>query len=130
MTAFSELRRFRRQSSFRTWLLTIAWRTAINRRRRVVWWLRRRIEDRADPPATTASPEADAARREMSGALAAEIRSLSPKLRDALLLAGAGQCTYGEIAAMLNVPVGTVKWRVSEARRVLRARMEARGHAV
>ena len=34
---------------------------------------------------------------------------------------------YAEIAAMLNQPVGTVKWRVSEARRVLRAKLARLG---
>jgi DNA-directed RNA polymerase specialized sigma24 family protein len=45
-------------------------------------------------------------------------------LRDALLLAGSGDYTYEQIAGMLGVPVGTVKWRVAEARRVLRVKME------
>jgi DNA-directed RNA polymerase specialized sigma24 family protein len=30
---------------------------------------------------------------------------------------------------MLNVPVGTVKWRVSEARRRIRERLAASGYA-
>ena len=49
----------------------------------------------------------------------AAIAALSPKLRDTLLLASSGDHAYDEIAAMLNVPVGTVKWRVAEARRLL-----------
>ena len=54
-------------------------------------------------------------------------RPLSPKLRDALLLALSGQFAYGEMAMLLNVPAGTVKWRVSEARKQVRARLGARG---
>jgi RNA polymerase sigma-70 factor (ECF subfamily) len=45
------------------------------------------------------------------------IGRLSPKLKDALLLAASGEHSYEEIGALLGIPVGTVKWRVSEARR-------------
>jgi DNA-directed RNA polymerase specialized sigma24 family protein len=44
-------------------------------------------------------------------------------LRDALLLACSGAHRYEEIAAMLSIPVGTVKWRVAEARRILALRL-------
>ena len=50
----------------------------------------------------------------------AEIRRLSPKLRDTLLLAASGEHTYDEIGRMLGVPLGTVKWRVAEARRLVK----------
>jgi RNA polymerase sigma-70 factor (ECF subfamily) len=56
-----------------------------------------------------------------------EIRRLSPRLRDTLLLAASGHYTYEEIAGMLGVPVGTVKWRVSEARRLVTARLRDAG---
>jgi RNA polymerase sigma-70 factor (ECF subfamily) len=57
------------------------------------------------------------------------IQSLPRKLRDALLLAGSGEYSYEQIARMLDIPVGTVKWRVSEARRVLKQKLAALGHA-
>jgi len=53
---------------------------------------------------------------------------LAPKLRDALLLASAGDNTYTDIAGMLGIPVGTLKWRVSEARRQLKARLAEVGY--
>jgi DNA-directed RNA polymerase specialized sigma24 family protein len=34
-----------------------------------------------------------------------------------------GEHRYEDIATMLAMPVGTVKWRVSEARRVLRDKL-------
>ena len=51
------------------------------------------------------------------------IRSLPVRLRDPFLLAATGEHRYDGIAAMLNIPVGTVKWRVAEARRVLRDKL-------
>jgi RNA polymerase sigma-70 factor (ECF subfamily) len=56
------------------------------------------------------------------------IQALSPKLRDALLLVQSGAYQYDEIGRMLGVPAGTVKWRVSEARRKVRARLAALGY--
>jgi RNA polymerase sigma-70 factor (ECF subfamily) len=56
------------------------------------------------------------------------IAALPKKLRDALLLAGSGDHTYEEIGQMLKIPTGTVKWRVSEARKVLKQKMQAMGY--
>jgi RNA polymerase sigma-70 factor (ECF subfamily) len=129
--AFERLKSFRSESSFKTWLLTIVWHAAINRRRRITWWVRRTVEPAGEPEDAAAhTPEASAAGAEMRRAIAAEIRRLTPKLRDALLLATAGEYTYEEMAAMLKIPIGTLKWRVSEARRIVRKRLEARGHVV
>ena len=41
-----------------------------------------------------------------------------------LLLAASGEHTYDEIAAMLGTPLGTIKWRVAEARRIVSSRLE------
>jgi hypothetical protein len=48
---------------------------------------------------------------------AAATEALSPKLRDTLLLAQGGEHDYAAIGMLLKIPVGTVKWRVSEARK-------------
>ena len=57
------------------------------------------------------------------------IKELPSKLRDCLLLAATGDYRYDEIAAMLKMPVGTIKWRVSEARRTVKARLRERGYS-
>ena len=53
------------------------------------------------------------------------IRALSPKLRDTLLLAASGEYSYDEIATILGIPLGTVKWRVAEARRLIGSQVDA-----
>ena len=53
---------------------------------------------------------------------------LPRKLRDPLLLASSGDYSYEQIAGMLRIPLGTVKWRVSEARKVLKVKMAAMGY--
>lgn len=138
VTALEKLGHFRGEAAFRTWLLAIAWRKAIDRRKRLTRWLQRL----APTPRHDEGQEADVSERLPSNAPSQEdalvsadlqrrvktlIASLPPKLRDALLLAGSGEHSYDEIAAILNIPTGTLKWRVSEARRVLKQKLAASG---
>ena len=54
--------------------------------------------------------------------------TLPAKLREPLLLAAAGDCTFEEMSRMLGVPAGTLKWRVMEARRRLKQQLAALGY--
>lgn len=127
--AWSSLGRFRGESSLRTWLLRIAWNRAVSRRRTVSGWLRRKapLDDAAGVAAACGTPHDDLRARELRGRAARAIEALSPKLRDALLLSASGEYNYGEIATMLKIPTGTLKWRVAEARKQVRARLAALG---
>jgi RNA polymerase sigma-70 factor, ECF subfamily len=137
LLAYRRLHSFRGEASFKTWLLTITWHQAINRRRSLTSVLRRmvapRTEDEADAAmagvaASGPSPEQAAAQDQLRRGIREAIRALSPKLRDALLLAQAGEYSYEEIGAMLHAPLGTIKWRVSEARRVIRKHLQQHGY--
>ena len=55
------------------------------------------------------------------------VAALPARLRDPLLLVGSGEYTYDEVAAMLGEPVGTIKWRVSDARRQLKQKLARLG---
>jgi RNA polymerase sigma-70 factor (ECF subfamily) len=140
VAAYERLASFRGEASFKTWLLTIAWHQAINRRRSQARWWRHIVEPargdqgRADPveieiASSAPSPEQAAAGEQLQRAIVDEIQALSATLRDTLLLAQAGELTYDEIAAMTKTPLGTIKWRVSEARKVIRKKLRERGFA-
>jgi RNA polymerase sigma-70 factor, ECF subfamily len=137
VNAYRHLDRFRGDSSFKTWLLTIAWREAINRRRSLtsLWRHRldRRDEGEHDPLVDAVAADRDPEQRLTGDQLQRHIRTaiaaLTPKLRDVLLLAQSGDYTYEEIGAIVGAPVGTIKWRVSEARRVVREHLRRRGYA-
>ncbi len=73
------------------------------------------------------TPEQLAVDRQLAEAIVAEIRALPVKLKDTLLLAQSGEYSYDEIAAMVGSAPGTIKWRVSEARKTLKARLRERG---
>jgi len=49
---------------------------------------------------------------------------LPPKLRDALLLTAAGDLTQDEIAGALKIPAATFRWRVMEARKRVKAKLD------
>jgi RNA polymerase sigma-70 factor (ECF subfamily) len=141
VTAFRKLDSFRGESQFRTWLLSITWRKAIDRRKSVSRWLRMASspprddagEDAFDAmermPSSDRSQEDTLVDDELQRNVTRLIGTLPKKLRDALLLAGTGEHTYEQISAMLGIPLGTVKWRVSEARRVLKKKLTALGYA-
>jgi RNA polymerase sigma-70 factor (ECF subfamily) len=112
LTAYRRLVSFRGDASFKTWLLTITWHQAINRRRSVARWWRRvvpngasAIENDGGRPSRERSPEQASADRQLREGIRAEIRALSPGLRDALLLAQAGEYYLNPAGAMMAAPI-------------------------
>jgi RNA polymerase sigma-70 factor (ECF subfamily) len=113
-------------------LLSIAWRKALTRRRRVGTLLRRFVQPAEDQgweiPDHVRTQEQSLADEELRGHLRRLIAGLAPKLRDTLLLATSGNYTYEEVAALQRIPLGTVKWRMSEARRRLKVKLAELGY--
>ncbi|MEX2270925.1 MAG: RNA polymerase sigma factor [Vicinamibacterales bacterium] len=134
ISAWNNLGNLRDDERFRPWLLSIVWRKALDRRRGIKAWLRVVALRRGDPDAMMwtiedspdLAPSPETATISRSAAMAARkiIASLPSKLRDPLLLAASGDYRYEEIAAMLGTPLGTVKWRVSEARRIVKSKLD------
>jgi RNA polymerase sigma factor (sigma-70 family) len=122
---------FRRRAAYRPdhvevrpWLLGIATNVVHGhlrterRRYRALAKAAARPEEHGHDPADSADRLAAEALR---GPLAAALAALKPRDRDALLLLAWGQLGYEEIAAVLDVPVGTVRSRLNRARRQTRA---------
>ena len=128
--AWRHLAGFRGDAAFRTWLLTIVWRKALDRRRsRLLWWTRRATPTEghdifAEIETGAPSPERAALASDEARRVHKEILKLSATLRDTLLLVSSGEYSYDEVAQILGAPLGTVKWRVAEARRIIARRME------
>ena len=114
--AYERRTSFRFDASWSTWVFQIARNAGLDavraRTRRL------RLVDRARPPAPRTDPTA---RIELDAALA----SLSPKLREAVLVVEVLGLTYKEAGDVLRAPEGTVKSRVFQARQQLLAWMEA-----
>ena len=79
------------------------------------------------PTDAHASPEAQAERSSMGTALAAALEQLRPEYREALILKYQQDLGVDEIAAILSLPVGTVKTFLHRGRKELAERMAAAG---
>jgi len=115
LAAFQSQDRFQGRSSVQTWLYKIAlncWR-----------------QSRRKPQLDTGVLEDDARQAGVgleqavtdSLALTCALNALAPDLRETFLLVRAEGLTYREAAQVLEIPQGTVQWRVHEASRRLRA---------
>jgi RNA polymerase sigma factor (sigma-70 family) len=102
-----------------TWIVTLVHRRAVDlvRRQHRFNALPLELAAVAPPAAVSADEEAVAARLELEAAL----RSLSSAEREVLDLAYWGGLTQSEIAAALEIPIGTVKSRTFKALANLRA---------
>lgn len=120
--AFTRLDRLRDRDRFRAWLVRIAWRLALDRRRGD-----RRRAAREDVVAFTglaaAGGEAQAIERDRAARLWAAIDALPRRLREVIVLAAIEGHGVREVAALLEVPEGTVKSRLFDARKRLEERL-------
>jgi RNA polymerase sigma factor (sigma-70 family) len=119
---------FEGRSSVQTWLIGIARRQAHNtlRQHRLPLADETQMEGLvATDPEPEASTLASVARDELSAAF----RQLAPLHREVLVLTFVQELSYQETATILEVPVGTVKSRLSNARRALRALLDGREEA-
>lgn len=109
----------------RPWLYGIATNLVGRHRRAEVSQLRVFERTGIDPVVAAFTDHADerTSADAVKRLLAAAMSRLRPGYRDALLLVAWGELTYEEAAGALGVPVGTIRSRISRARRVLRTEL-------
>lgn len=108
-----------RYGSIRVWLYRILYTVFLDQRRRLSSSARHRhvpIEDLAEPPREAAGQEGRVVCRE----IAREMMNLPAEQRAALTLVVVEGLSYDEAAAALDIPVGTVRSRLSRGRETLR----------
>jgi RNA polymerase sigma-70 factor (ECF subfamily) len=131
--AYRGVRTFDGRSDFFTWLYRITVNTALNhvRSNKRAAALGEAgataVDHSGGRPEALGMPERTPAEwltlsQEVQRVLTA-IAGLSPPLRVTIVLATVEQLPYKQIAEILDVPEGTVAWRVNEARRILRERL-------
>ena len=120
---------FRGESQLSTWLYGIALNLVRN-------YLSRAPERRYDfvgdeglagLEADQPTPEAAAEQAQTLRLLQEAMDELPESMRDILLMVGMDNLSYEEAAALLTVPVGTVRSRLSRARSALRTKLQAKG---
>jgi RNA polymerase sigma-70 factor, ECF subfamily len=118
LRAFHRLGQYRGASSFRTWLLQITQNTALN----ALAWARRRPTEPGEDAAEAADadprrqPVSELERRERRDRLERKLAGLRPEYRSLLVLRDLEGLSYGEIAGVLKMPLGSVKGRLHRAR--------------
>lgn len=128
LKAFRARDRFAAGTNLKAWLFTILHNTWRNRRRDQA---RSRVEfdseavEQADERTLSgggqhpASPEALLVRASVDAELQAALKALPEKFRAAVWLRDVEDLSYQEIAAALDIPIGTVMSRISRGRKQL-----------
>lgn len=131
--AFRGLPSFDGRADFFTWLYRIAVNTALNAMRgdkrgaalsEKSGTEAAHVGGRPEALGKTASdPAEQLARGDELATVLAAVGELSPSLRVTLVLATIEELPHKQIAEILEIPEGTVAWRINEARRLLRLRL-------
>lgn len=138
LRAFQAIEKFRGDADLKTWLYRIAINQARNRWR---WWRRRRrdatvsldapVGEREQTVAThledanASDPEQETLARERQSQLREALHGLRSAYREAVVLRDIEGLTYEEIAATLQINIGTVKSRLARGRLELRRKLES-----
>ncbi len=127
--AFAGLDKFKGGASFKTWLLRIVTNRALDllRSQNVRKAVSLDDEEQGAPDIVhkggPGRPTDVLQRRESAKRLREAIETLPPAQRAVLALYAEGDVTYGQIAEILGVPMGTVMSRIHHARRQLREKL-------
>jgi RNA polymerase sigma-70 factor (ECF subfamily) len=76
-------------------------------------------QDRAAP-----SPEAQSEQRQLGREIDRAVAALPPEFREVVILREVEDLSYKEIAAVIDVPIGTVMSRLARARKLLQASLK------
>ena len=135
LRVFQSIDRFRGDADLKTWIYRIAINQARNRWR---WWRRRRRDvtisldaefARDEQPLharlrdTGIDPEQETLMREREMALRRALRTLGRLYREVVILRDVEGLSYEEVAAALEISIGTVKSRLSRGRQELRRKL-------
>lgn len=123
LAAFTGRDSLRARSKYLPWLLGITARRWRDRCRKITPVIVPLVEDEdqdADGREHASAPGSPEEQVVAAMTLEGALSRLSPTLRESLLLVASQGFSYKEAAQLLGEPVGTVKWRVSEASRRMR----------
>ena len=129
LRAYRFFHQFESGTNCRAWMLTILFNNFRNGYRKYsreqpassLEEFERKVEGeslRTDPSGS--NPEAMLAGQGMEGEIESALKGLRAEFREAILLVDVEELSYQEVSGVLNVPIGTVKSRVSRGRAILR----------
>ena len=133
ISAYKNIKGFKGEARFSTWLYAICINHARNRLKRLKsrrYWEGRSLDDpimtpdgeiAADPPSSEPSALDRLEERDVQQKVQGCINALDAEFREVIVLRDIQGFSYEEISAMLKKPVGTIKSRLFRARDAMRA---------
>ncbi|MDB4951809.1 MAG: polymerase sigma factor, sigma-70 family [Gemmatimonadetes bacterium] len=118
MVALEKIDTFRADRAFAPWFFRILINRALNARK--ARWVRRTSEIPADAPAGGGTPEREAERAELRERVAAALAVMAEPRRTIVKLYELEGFSGPEIAEILDLATGTVRWHLFHARSALR----------
>ena len=125
LAAWKHKDKFRKGSNARPWLTSIAVNKAKDSRRKSFSRKETTVEELYDPPARDTGSLQLLIQSEQSDQVISTLLQCSPKHRRILTLVYLMGLTYQEAANLLNIPIGTIKSRVYQAKREFRGKWKS-----
>lgn len=132
LKAYKNLKNFRNDSKFSTWIYRIAYNTCIDnyRKKRLKLLPLNKIIDEEQQeisiPSPDPLPEEQVISNEKYSLIKECIAQLKPRYKSVIILRDIHNYSYREIAEILDIPIGTVKSDISRARALLRKALKSR----
>jgi RNA polymerase sigma-70 factor (ECF subfamily) len=123
LKAFRLLKSFKGRSKFSTWLYKVTCNvclTELSRRRK----RGELLQSEPSEPSTAKRPDETASEDDLAELIRAAVNELPPRYAGAVRLYYFEEKSYEEVAAALDIPVGTLKTWLHRARKQLRALVE------
>jgi RNA polymerase sigma-70 factor, ECF subfamily len=130
LLAFRNIRRFRRDARFSTWLYRIAINCCLTRLSQRPPGIKVSLDSELKQIPLlmlqlTQSPDADLLRAERHSSVMAALSRLSPEQQAVIELKFFQEQTFDDIAAILQIPVGTVKSRLYSGLEILKTKLRS-----
>ena len=119
-----KLDQFRGESQFSSWLYRIAYNAALDRRRTARLKLTHVEIEVLHGLRSKSDPLHELKENQRNALVATAAEDLPDLYRTVLNQYYWMDCSIDEISAYIGAPAGTIKWRVSEARRLIRQRLD------
>ncbi|MFY9176062.1 MAG: sigma-70 family RNA polymerase sigma factor [Caldicoprobacterales bacterium] len=131
LKVYRNLKNFRKDSKFSTWIYRIAYNTCIDnyRKKRLKLLSLSKIDDdqqEIDIPSPEPLPEEQVISSEKYRLIKECIADLKPRYKSAIILRDIQNYSYKEIAEILDIPIGTVKSDINRGRALLRKALKSR----
>ncbi len=120
LKAWSSFEGFTPGTNIKAWLARIAYNTFVNEYRR-----KSRVEllDGDQFVNHRRNPEEGVIEDLLDEEVEVALKSLPEEYRSVIVMVDVGEMTYGEVAEVLNCPVGTIRSRISRGRALLKSKL-------